>query len=581
MVRPETEKPCNIRRLDLRDNVINDVGCLSIAKIIQCTVLSHLDLSGNRISDWGASTILAAFETNELSLRDINLGANPLSFAGGVDICKILALPRSRITHLDLRGAKLTDVGVPYVAEGLRSHNCPIVSLNLYDCQLTDTGIVKMALVLSVNKSLRVLGLGSNCIGDLGIITLSHGLRLNSTLEELDVSQNDTPLSRAGLEELMMTMRSNTSLLHLRVGEDGHSHELTGDNLHNDGQGHGHGHGGFGEHDSEFQYLFQQPLLPSHHPLGLSWSEQQPETTAASLTPQLGLDPASLPLATPTIIGEVMAPTHAAVAQLLQVPPLPLSLSTANHFTSTAVVPAIIQTTALESIQGLLLPNGSVGVAVPATAVAGVAGPPAGLTEQDAERERARLSLALSTLKTYVRHNYTRANKLQCLCFEILVTSRVLLFAKDVVKMRPMEARPVLAAQGMRSESRGIVLQGQSANEESALDSMRSGLPTPPSSSGAWPALASTSMDKSQSLAPTVTSMSSQKPCGTLAGLPWEVKEMILRRLDRKGLMSERQFQTVMNYAGSCWETKREPWEKWGEIREKVLEKTRCYYYEP
>ncbi|GJJ69794.1 hypothetical protein EMPS_02142 [Entomortierella parvispora] len=567
MVRPETEKPCNIRRLDLRDNVINDVGCLSIAKIIQCTVLSHLDLSGNRISDWGASTILAAFETNELPLRDINLGANPLSFAGGVDICKILALPRSRITHLDLRGAKLTDVGIPYVAEALRSHHCPIVSLNLYDCQLTDTGIVKMALVLSVNKSLRVLGLGCNCIGDLGIVTLSHGLRLNNTLQELDVSQNDTPLSRAGVEELMVTMRSNTTLLHLRVGEDGHSHELTGNN--NDG------HGGFGEHEADFQYLFQQPLLPSHHPLGLSWTDQQQAAT--------GLSTPTPPLPTPTIIGEVMAPTHAAVAQPLQVPPLPLPMSTINHPASTTMVPAVIQTTAMEPIQGLfpqLLPNGGAGAAVPVTVATGGAGPHEGLTEQDAERERVRLSLALSSLKTYVRHNYRRVNKLHCLCFEILVTARVLLFAKDVVRAQSMETGSALGGEGKGFELDILSSRSQSPNEGSALVPLHSGLPTPPSSGseGAWPLLDSISLVKSGD--PTSV-MAPRKPCGTLAGLPWEVKEMILRRLDRKGLMSERQFQTVMNYGGSSWETKREPWEKWGEIREIVLEKTRCYYYEP
>ncbi|KAF9969429.1 NACHT, LRR and PYD domains-containing protein 3, partial [Modicella reniformis] len=235
MVRLPKDKACNIRRLNLSHNDINDVGCISIAKIINVTRLAHLDLSFNNISDWGASTILAAFEGNQPPLRDINMEANPLSFAGGVDICKILALPQSHITHLDLRGAKVTDVGIPYLAEALKSHQCSIASLNLYDCQLTDAGIMKLAIKLSVNRSLRVLGLGCNCIGDLGVLALSQGLRMNNTLEELDLSENDMALSRAGLNALIAGMSKNTSLLDLRLDVDGHPHVITRNPLNGQG----------------------------------------------------------------------------------------------------------------------------------------------------------------------------------------------------------------------------------------------------------------------------------------------------------------------------------------------------------
>jgi hypothetical protein len=606
MVRLKKDKACNIRRLNLSNNDINDVGCISIAKIILGTILSHLDLSFNRISDWGASTILAAFETNEPSLRDINMEANPLSFAGGVDLCKILALPCSKITHLDLRGAKVTDVGIPYIAEALRSHHCPIVSLNLYDCQLTDTGIVKVAVKLSVNKSLRVLGLGCNSVGDRGIHALSQVLRLNTTLEELDLSQNDSPFSRSGLEAMMTTMRTNTSLLDLRLDVDGHTQELTRDSRQIGVTG-----GVGGDDQTDFQYLFQQPLLPSHHPLGVNPSlDEQLQSHQASSTNLLEevltsfIHPLAFNLTTPnllaptpvTVVGEVLAPTHAAVAQPLQVPALPpasaLEPTTTMYFNSNlatvaGTAPPTFQTAAFDPTQGFfpqLLPNGDIGAAVPAPATAVAVGAggghPAVFTEQDAEREQ--LDLALSTLKTYVRHNFKRTHRLHLLCFEILAMSRVLLFAKDVVQVEPVTVVSV-EVQGSRT-GLGLSMEERDGGQDKELtlriSTTPSGLPTPPSSGS----------DKSSSpplpckvfcdATTTTLPLSSHKPRGTLAGLPWEVKEMILRKLDRQGLMSERQFQCVMNYAGSSWETTREPWERWGEIRELILEKTRCYYYE-
>src|SRR5690606_5798901 len=60
-------------------------------------------------------------------------------------------------------------------------------------------------------------------------------------------------------------------------------------------------------------------------------------------------------------------------------------------------------------------------------------------------------------------------------------------------------------------------------------------------------------------------------PKATLAELPWEIKVMILRALDQEGLLSDRQFQSIVNYARSRWETTRKGWERWGEIREIIL----------
>ncbi|KFH71146.1 hypothetical protein MVEG_03992 [Podila verticillata NRRL 6337] len=491
MVRLQKDKGCNIRRLNLSNNEINDVGCISIAKIIMGTLLSHLDLSFNKISDWGASTILAAFESNELQLRDINMEANPLSFAGGVDICKILALPESRITHLDLRGAKVTDVGVPYLAEALKSHNCVVMSLNLFDCQLTDAGILKIAIKLSVNKSLRVLGLGCNNIGDLGILALSQALTLNSYLEELDLSENDVALSRAGLEALMSAMATNTSLVDLRLDVDGHPHVMA----------------------RGLDEFSMAGMNAEHGDLAVMASELTPPQLQQLQHIAVQESQSFVPPVFPQPVAEILATTH--------------------HTTILAPLTASLPPTpppAQNQFQQQQVHHDHHHPGAP--------------DERDLERERKQLLLALSSLKTYVRHNHRRTERMRRLCFEVLVTTRILMFAKD----------------DPRGATTGSI-------------SLVTGLPTPPIAGAPSPL-----MTKDPMLSMTTI----EGPRGTMAGMPWEIKEMILRGLDLEGLLSERQFQGIVNYGSMPrWETVRQPWDRWGEVREGILERTRCYYYEP
>ncbi|KAF9283423.1 NACHT, LRR and PYD domains-containing protein 3 [Linnemannia elongata] len=559
MVRLQKDKACNIRRLNLSNNNINDVGCISIAKIILGTSIVQLDLSFNKISDWGASTILAAFESNELTLKEINMEANPLTFAGGVDLCKILVLPQSRITHLDLRGAKVTDVGVPYLAEALKSHYCPVVSLNLYDCQLTDTGILKLAIKLSVNRSLRVLGLGRNCVGDTGIMALSQGLCLNNYLEELDLSENEVEFSRAGLEAMMAAMRKNTSLLHLTLTVEQDHHHMAG----NAGTG-----------------LYMD--LPFHQQQQQYYQNAATVAVETQYYPQEELPSINEPVAL-TQVGEVLAPTYAALALPLQVPAnAPTEAPTPTAATTTFTPPPPLPLPVLPP--------------APITAAA---------QEESLARERHQTARAQMSLRAYVRHNYKRTGNMRKLCFEILAIARVLMFAKEdpsrrvpatiatqkeaeagltIAVVRPTKMELILGSGSGNSNHNTIIsspdLTSDTTSTTPSLISLQTGLPTPPLATD-FKSPTIQGPDPSQHLEQQQQEQQQQRqPRGSLAALPWELKEMILRGLDPEGLLSERQFQAVMNYSATRWETVRQPWERWGEIREMILEKTSCYYYE-
>ncbi|KAG0343208.1 NACHT, LRR and PYD domains-containing protein 14 [Podila humilis] len=659
MVRLKKDKGCNIRRLNLSNNEINDVGCISIAKIIQGTLLAHLDLSFNKISDWGASTILASFESNELlALKDINMEANPLSFAGGVDICKILALPESRITNLDLRGAKVTDVGVPYLAEALKSHQCVLMSLNLFDCQLTDTGILKIAIKLSVNKSLRVLGLGCNCIGDLGILSLGQALTLNSSLEELDLSENDLALTRAGLSALMSAMTTNTTLVDLRLDVDGHPHvQAASENefgfmagMQVGGQGGGGSGGGtgygFGDLALQLQHPQQEQLThPQHGYHGSLQMEIQMQTTTTDDTIPF--------LSVPSPVAEILAPTHHAT---ILAPPFSETL----EGSLVAETVAQHQVPTLTSVQSHPQPQQQ--QHQPGNNPYNQHGLHLGHPgdERDLERERQQLLQALSTLKTYVRRNYKRTERMRRLCFEMLVVARVLMFAKDAEPSQALlptkeqrEIQEALGVGGCGHHSRQGSVQdvvsslaipsterGQREREKECgvMIPLSTGLPTPPlresglegedeeegryalcqvmsvdsssSSSSSTPNgyQVATPATTSSTCAKSTITTNDDKDDGTtlsavadfegereqqqqqqqqqllqysMAGMPWEIKVLVLRWLDVEGLLSERQFQGVIKYASQPrWETTRRAWDRWGEIREGILEQTGCYYYE-
>ncbi|KAH7056806.1 hypothetical protein BKA57DRAFT_213757 [Linnemannia elongata] len=276
------DRVCRIQYLNLGCNRLGFEGILQLAGLYKNQSLIELDLSENQLGPKAIhslqQTMVRLQKDKACNIRRLNLSNNNINDVGCISI------------------AKVTDVGVPYLAEALKSHYCPVVSLNLYDCQLTDTGILKLAIKLSVNRSLRVLGLGRNCVGDTGIMALSQGLCLNNYLEELDLSENELEFSRAGLEAMMAAMRKNTSLLHLTLTVEQDHHHMAG----NAGTG-----------------LYMD--LPFHQQQEQYYQNAATVAVETQYYPQEELPSINEPVAL-TQVGEVLAPTYAALALPLQVP---------------------------------------------------------------------------------------------------------------------------------------------------------------------------------------------------------------------------------------------------------------------
>ncbi|KAG0005139.1 hypothetical protein BGZ65_011885 [Modicella reniformis] len=157
--------------------------------------------------------------------------------------------------------------------------------------------------------------------------------------------------------------------------------------------------------------------------------------------------------------------------------------------------------------------------------------------------------------------------------------TRVLMFAKDATSFVPSKLKVSSASSlttGAEALENNIAYGDDTIGK--AIISFQTGLPTPPFLQDIDLELKAELTSDTQE---PMLGVASPGPRGTLAELPWEIKEMILRGLDRDRLLSDRQFQAIMNYGATRWETTRQPWDRWGEIREMILENMRCYYYEP
>lgn len=103
-----------------------------------------------------------------------------------IDMEKPVCVPRgwfsmvvTGVKHLSLRGNGITDENTLALASLLASHpRSELVSLNLWGNCIGDDGAVALAQLLKENRTLQVLDLGNNKIGDVGLLKLVDCFRM-------------------------------------------------------------------------------------------------------------------------------------------------------------------------------------------------------------------------------------------------------------------------------------------------------------------------------------------------------------------------------------------------------------------
>jgi len=236
------------------EGCVKDVGVRAEAfydaLIGQHASVERLNLGFNEL-DAGPhlDTMCRALASNS-TLRELDLGANPLNWSMGVigTLCDALAQQRGlealilsnttghpagaaqladwllsgrcSLTALELDGCELGPDGAATLGNALGTPNlcAPIQKLRIEYNQLGEQGAVGLAKGLPANNSLRALYLGTNMLGELGARTIGRALALNSRIETLDISDN--AIGEMGLRAILEGVRAQHVLTAMDVSDN-------------------------------------------------------------------------------------------------------------------------------------------------------------------------------------------------------------------------------------------------------------------------------------------------------------------------------------------------------------------------
>ena len=185
---------------DLRDNNLQSLGCIEIAKLLPGSQhnqgfceLKRLNLLGNQITDEGVKHLATALTHTNCKLNSLNLNKNQITDEAVKHLATALKHSNCKLNILNVGGNQITDEGVKHLAKALAHTNCKLNSLYLSGNQITDKG-VKLHLYKALTHSnckLNNLFLARCQITDEGAKHLFKALTLpNCKLNNLDLGFN-------------------------------------------------------------------------------------------------------------------------------------------------------------------------------------------------------------------------------------------------------------------------------------------------------------------------------------------------------------------------------------------------------
>ena len=177
------------------------------------TELTHLNLSGNEIGEYGAQLLSKALSVNT-KLTHLNLSGNQIGKSGAQLLSNALSV-NTELTHLNLSGNQIGKSGAQFLSDAL-FYNTTLTHLNLDDNLVGPDGVAYLSLALVVNTTLTYLNLDGNLAQAFGAAYLSRALSRNTTaLTDLNLARNEIDDSVA--QSLSRALSVNTTLTYLNL----------------------------------------------------------------------------------------------------------------------------------------------------------------------------------------------------------------------------------------------------------------------------------------------------------------------------------------------------------------------------
>ncbi|XP_025907251.1 protein phosphatase 1 regulatory subunit 37, partial [Nothoprocta perdicaria] len=158
---------------------------LRISSSLEVLHLESASLSGRPLM------LLATALKMNMNLRELYLADNKLNgLQDSAQLGNLLKFNCS-IQILDLRNNHILDSGLAYLCEGLKEQRKGLVTLVLWNNQLTHTGMAYLGMTLPHTQSLETLNLGHNPVGNEGVRNLKTGLIGNRSVLRLGLASTN------------------------------------------------------------------------------------------------------------------------------------------------------------------------------------------------------------------------------------------------------------------------------------------------------------------------------------------------------------------------------------------------------
>ncbi|KAG7332854.1 hypothetical protein KOW79_002989 [Hemibagrus wyckioides] len=211
-------KTSSLQYLDARSTPLLDHSAPFVARALRISgSLTVLHLENAGLSGRPLMLLATALKMN-MNLRELYLADNKLN--GLQDSAQLGNLLKFNynIHILDLRNNHILDSGLAYISEGLKEQRKGLVTLVLWNNQLTHNGMGYLASALPCTQSLETLNLGHNAVGNEGVLKLKDGLIANRSLLRLGLAS--TKLSCEGAVAVAEFFAESPRLLRLDLREN-------------------------------------------------------------------------------------------------------------------------------------------------------------------------------------------------------------------------------------------------------------------------------------------------------------------------------------------------------------------------